>query len=200
MGFSVEEARVALASTDTGLDVQAALETLLSNGAASEVPNSHAQRVEEHGFPRRPESSARPKREPSRRDAPSPSQYDKATQADKILAQASEIGITMFSRANAFWSQSKEALQKAYEERAKPTASRHPSRPRWMQDDVPPSTPDAELSSRKREGGYSDQMSPTEPQHVTISKVDSQRQNHKPPPKEELILTGTSGICPSFSP
>ena len=33
MGFSPQQARIALAATDTGLDVQAALETLLSNGA-----------------------------------------------------------------------------------------------------------------------------------------------------------------------
>ena len=33
MGFSPQQALVALAATDTGLDVQAALETLLAGGA-----------------------------------------------------------------------------------------------------------------------------------------------------------------------
>ncbi|KAJ2984660.1 hypothetical protein NUW54_g10428 [Trametes sanguinea] len=38
MGFSIQQARVALAATDTGLDVQAALEMLLSNGVGSSSP------------------------------------------------------------------------------------------------------------------------------------------------------------------
>ena len=36
MGFTPQQARLALASTDTGLDVQQALETLLSNGVGTE--------------------------------------------------------------------------------------------------------------------------------------------------------------------
>ncbi|KAF8872262.1 hypothetical protein BD779DRAFT_1573394 [Infundibulicybe gibba] len=35
MGFSVQQARVALAATDTGVDVQSALDMLLSNTAAA---------------------------------------------------------------------------------------------------------------------------------------------------------------------
>ena len=41
MGFSVEQARVALASTDTGLDVEAALETLLANAGPSDPAPRH---------------------------------------------------------------------------------------------------------------------------------------------------------------
>lgn len=60
--------------------------------------------------------------------------------ADKLLAQASEIGLSMFNRANVFWKEGKEKVQKAYEERTSvvPQASTSArgqntsSRPRWL--------------------------------------------------------------------
>jgi len=56
MGFSPQQARVALAATDTGLDVQAALETLLAGGAGDTTPplQSHDRDYEARPPPRRP--------------------------------------------------------------------------------------------------------------------------------------------------
>jgi tetratricopeptide (TPR) repeat protein len=39
-------------------------------------------------------------------------------QADKLLAQASEIGLSVLNKASLFWKERKERVQKAYEERA----------------------------------------------------------------------------------
>ncbi|KZT70255.1 hypothetical protein DAEQUDRAFT_756423 [Daedalea quercina L-15889] len=166
MGFSVEQARVALASTDTGLDVEAALETLLANAGASESTPREPPRAdgrwsqhepgheryyesdEEQAAPSRrrpaptPRSSASGRsREPPSRNGASPSgetQRNLQEQADKLISQASEIGLSMFNRANAFWKEGKEKAMKAYEERAAASRQATPpsknGRPKWMQD------------------------------------------------------------------
>ncbi|GBE80235.1 hypothetical protein SCP_0214450 [Sparassis crispa] len=173
MGFSPEQARIALAATDTGLDVQTALESLLAaasnNGTQTpsrEAPRGNAprrrrERYEESDEDEHDEDSslrrrqapskrggpARPPREPPARDGPSSSpagasQHNLQEQADKLLAQASEIGLNVFNRANAFWKEGREKVQRAYEERAAaaasakaPTADKaRNARPKWMQD------------------------------------------------------------------
>ncbi|KIK34429.1 hypothetical protein CY34DRAFT_17729 [Suillus luteus UH-Slu-Lm8-n1] len=45
MGFSPQQVRITLAATDTGLDVQAALETLLADGAGDSSTPSHTDEV-----------------------------------------------------------------------------------------------------------------------------------------------------------
>ena len=56
------------------------------------------------------------------RETPSPSSGDKERNiqehADKLLAQASEIGLNVFTKASLFWKEGKERVQKAYEARA----------------------------------------------------------------------------------
>lgn len=162
MGFTPQQARVALASTDTGLDVQAALETLLSNGAASSSSPPPEPRARERTRERQREPDnfedmdpalSRQRipgrrdrqREPPSRENSEPTEKNIQDQADKLLAQASEIGFSMFSRANALWKQGKEKVQQAYEERAAATAASAPSgsrgprkdsRPKWMQDEA----------------------------------------------------------------
>lgn len=62
---------------------------------------------------------------------PTESSRELQDRADKLLAQASEIGLNVFNRANALFKDSREKVQKAYEER---TAKQRPAdgRPRWM--------------------------------------------------------------------
>ena len=183
MGFSPQQARVALAATDTGLDVQAALDMLLSAdnadasgsrdalggwGAGLESRESEWGRdrprdrnwedeEEDESTRRRPPQRPRPRPSPAHttptntRDIPSASgsapQQERNVQqiqeqADKLIAQASEIGISVFNRANAFWKEGKERAQRLYEERAAVAAAAASSRdsrggdgrPKWMQD------------------------------------------------------------------
>ena len=147
MGFSVQQARVALAATDTGLDVQGALEMLLSNGAASSshpatprrqspanvpaLPRGHRDRIKERS------RSSSLQRDNDQRDG------NIQEQADKLIAQASEIGLGMLNKASIFWREGKERIQKVYEERAtgsnlasgsKKPASHLSGRPKWMTD------------------------------------------------------------------
>ncbi|KAG8785343.1 hypothetical protein FRC15_001562 [Serendipita sp. 397] len=150
MGFTPEQARIALASTDTGTDVEAALESLLA--AAGDVTSLDALR------PPEPQASPRPvsrtnrtgtpsqSREPQRRESePRSSAASGSTpsgqfQADKLLAQASEVGFSVFTKATAFWNQGKEAVQKAYEESLRSTngtPTPADGRPKWMASEVP---------------------------------------------------------------
>ncbi|KAI0722509.1 hypothetical protein C8Q76DRAFT_766779 [Earliella scabrosa] len=153
MGFSLQQARVALAATDTGLDVQAALEMLLSNGAggsSSPAPERQPERQrrpqrepgheryygsdEEDAPPRQPQrprqgQTQRTARErPGREETPSAEgQLNLQEQADKFIAQASGFGLSVFNRANALLKEGKERAMRAYEERAA-AASSGPSR------------------------------------------------------------------------
>jgi len=149
MGFGPIEARNALAATDTGLNVEAALEMLLaeqesSPPSASPMPSQRrraAQRPQDlqDDEPRPPIRRRQTDPAITRDKPPSEGPANIQDQADKLLAQASEIGMNVFSRANAFWSQGKEKLQKAYEEKVNATQTmttqqRQSGRPRWMQE------------------------------------------------------------------
>lgn len=170
MGFSPAQARAALAKTATGVDVEAALETLL---AAS---HGNGEDEDDHGFEvdedrvemerRRREESERERRRArragpsrdsvrprtqeerdlqsqSRRQGQGQGQEDSAygAQADKMLAQASEIGQSMFSKASTLWAVGRDRAMKVYEEQKKAFDAQQQAaakgktrdgRPRWM--------------------------------------------------------------------
>lgn len=146
MGFSLTQARNALASTPTGLDVQVALEMLLSesrsappshgqisstNGAHSDDEDDRARREEEEAAERRRRRRRGPTRDPATPAASTSSAAASGSstpldglsaaqiqdQASKLLAQTNLLGQSMFNRANAFWKEGKTQVQKAYEER-----------------------------------------------------------------------------------
>jgi tetratricopeptide (TPR) repeat protein len=121
MGFSPQDALVALAATDTGLDVQTALEILISN-APPEQNVAPAMTGREPDVP--------PDRRRHREHHPSSSQLQ--DQADKLLTQASGLGLSMFNKANALWASGKDRAIRAYEERTKPVIGAG-ARPKWMQ-------------------------------------------------------------------
>ncbi|KZV64066.1 hypothetical protein PENSPDRAFT_757490 [Peniophora sp. CONT] len=192
MGYTLEQARVALAATDSGEDVQAAIEILLSGGTSEPTPApsngaSRPARDEDDGWgdaPRRrfnyddDEDEAPPRRAPPRNPASPPTTSPPAArpgisrnnsstrqgegegiQTDKIIAQASEIGLSVFNRANALWKSGKEQAKKLYEEqqaaRAAQAASssappRKDGRPKWMQDAVGEDGEGAPPTQRRR--------------------------------------------------
>jgi len=190
MGFGPIEARNALAATDTGINVEAALEMLLaereSSGplrASPEPPERRrtAQRLQDlqddeprPPVRRRPTDPDLTRGERSNGDSP-----NIQDQADKLLAQASEIGMSVFSRANALWSQGKEKVQKVYEERVSVTQTtttqqRLAGRPRWIQEA-------AEVDDvHNREQGF-----------ATDGFRDSDdEEGPRPPPKQPVELGG----------
>ncbi|CCA71136.1 related to SWA2-Clathrin-binding protein required for normal clathrin function and for uncoating of clathrin-coated vesicles [Serendipita indica DSM 11827] len=142
MGFTPEQARNALAATDTGVDVEVALESLLAAAGSGDI-TSPSPYTDSHPPPPRNRTAPREQPPPRASGTSTPTGNSNSNilsgqiQADKLLAQASEIGFSMFTRANAFWNQGKEVVQKAYEETRKTTLNAGPpapsdGRPRWM--------------------------------------------------------------------
>ncbi|KAG5722527.1 UBA domain-containing protein 7 [Termitomyces sp. T112] len=132
MGFSVQQARIALAATDTGLDVQAALETLLEEKAASDVPPVQFSPQSLDHVPASHSVSYRMSHDRQQgTTSRTSSQQDIREQADRFIAHASEIGMNIFSKASSFWQEGKERVQKVYVERAA-GAEQSNGRPRWM--------------------------------------------------------------------
>ena len=185
MGFGPIEARNALAATDTGLNVEAALEMLLAERESSPPPRISPTPSQGRRTTQRPQApqddGPRPpiRRRPTdpaiaRDQPPSEGPSNIQDQADKLLAQASEIGMNVFSKANAFWSQGKEKLQKAYEERVNAnqtttTQPRQSGRPRWMQEVA------------EDENGHNH-----EPGFTSAGFEDSNEEEPRPPPKRPV--------------
>lgn len=134
MGFSVTQAKTALAATETGVEIQAALDLLLANGAARPSPSSQPSS--------HPHTDSRPKsrfnQRPTRpdRETPSPSKQESnlQNQADKLLAQAGELGLSLFNRMREG---SKRVQQVYLENFAESSASAEKDNkkkvPKWMQ-------------------------------------------------------------------
>ncbi|TFY51314.1 hypothetical protein EVJ58_g10632, partial [Rhodofomes roseus] len=147
----------------------------------------------------RPSASGRAREAPSRNGASptSDGQKNLQEQADKLLAQASEIGLSVFNRANAFWKEGKEKAMKAYEERAasaasRPTGTSSPSRngrPKWMQE-APEEFRDGEW--RDGPGGFvdDDEVLPQKPAPQGRPKQAEAR----PRPSEPEPKTATSRV------
>jgi tetratricopeptide (TPR) repeat protein len=159
MGYTPSQARSAFAQTSTGLDIQAAVDILLTSG-----PNDHdasptfedrdvvfreRQRREEEEAERRRRRRAGPSRSSIRpRTKDEQRQQEEARgeygeQAEKIIAQASEIGQSFLKNATTFWNSGKEKALRMYEEQRKALEAeqaatkgkgreRKDGRPRWM--------------------------------------------------------------------
>ncbi|CAE6504759.1 unnamed protein product [Rhizoctonia solani] len=154
MGFSIQQAKRALANTSTGTDVQAALESLLATGGHNSREDQGPGEEDLERFRAEDEAAreqyeierqrrrARPSRESASEAIDEDSTRQLQERADQLLAQASVFGTNMFNRANALWKEGKEKAMKAYEERstASPSSgrSRDPTRPAWMSEESPP--------------------------------------------------------------
>jgi len=199
MGFGPIEARNALAATDTGINVEAALEMLLAERESSSPSRTspgpperrrttqHLQDLEDEEP--RPAVRRRPTDTASTRDKPlNGGSSNIQDQADKLLAQASEIGMNVFSKANALWSQGKEKVQKVYEEKVNVTQTattqqRQTGRPRWIQE----SAEDDDIHNREQGftiDGFRDSDDEEEPRPPPKRPVELKRRpSHEPPPQ-----------------
>ncbi len=133
MGFSPQQARQALARTQTGLDVQAALELLVGadNNDQDEQLARQLQARERTSFrdsdddePRAPSPRRRPPPQSGTQRDTDEATPDWQHQADQLYAQASEIGSSVLTKASAFWSSAKAQAQKALEEHNRAGAER----------------------------------------------------------------------------
>lgn len=143
MGFSVQQARLALAATlgseqPGQWNVNAAMEILASDGAAhaardrqgprpARTPFDNGDEEDDGAYLRRQQRNQRPQRQddyrngfserhPREKDKPQNEQLSDNTASD-LLQQASVFGSSMLKSANAYWKTSRAQLQKAIEEK-----------------------------------------------------------------------------------
>lgn len=139
MGFPVEKARMALQTTDSGIDVQAAVGYLL-NAAHNEAKersqsrdpgnNGHTERAPRRGPAERPQQTSRRHIED---DEGLARQRRNQQQAEKDPSQlAAEFGSNFLKTANSFWKQSTKKMQQAVQEFN--SDSDTGGQPKWMRD------------------------------------------------------------------
>jgi len=193
MGFSPAQARSALSQTSTGLDVQAALELLLTQSGFKSAGTDPTEPMSEEDDDRvererRRREEERRERHRARRQGPSRDSVRPQSQAErehdndarsstpleyeKYLAQASEIGQLVLSKASSFWNVGKEKALKVYEEQRKAIEAQNAAggskgkirdgRPRWM----------IEAEAEKERNGWADD-SPTKSDHGGFKDEDS---------------------------
>jgi len=153
MGFSIEKSAIALATTDSGLDVQAAVGWLLNQAHADAknrtrrhsqdrsqgAESHHRTRRGNHGPAARDESrearlSGRQPawmRDEEARSQPAQRRQEGQSQEKDVTQMASEIGNTLFKSANSLWKTGRKQVQKAM---ADLNQEGDPTLPKWMRD------------------------------------------------------------------
>ncbi|RMZ68127.1 uba ts-n domain [Pyrenophora seminiperda CCB06] len=153
MGFPAERSAIALATTDSGLDVQAAVGWLLNQAHAEtkQKTQSRSQDRERHDSE---DFNERPQRGSSRTNARESSMESRAarpawmkdddgrsrssqrrnegqSQEKDVTQMASEIGNNLFKSANSLWKTGRKQVQKAM---ADFQHEGDPNMPKWMRD------------------------------------------------------------------
>ena len=211
MGFSIPQAKAALAQTPGGADVQMALETLLNGGGLDgpqlreEGEDGQVQNRTRDAL-RVGHQQDRPRHQPGSR---TPLQQQQPAniqdQADKLLAQASEIGLSVLSKASLFWKEGRkvvaENVQKVVVDNVQKAAveddgigvrrkgklkGQMNGRPKWMQEEGGGHDDEEEEEIHANgDGGFRDDLSPMGER----GREQPPPQPHQPPsPKEEPVV------------
>lgn len=150
MGFSANKSAIALATTESGQDVQAAVGWLL-NQAHAEAKQKTQSRSQERSRTREDSFEERPRRPDSRpsarraREEPVPAwmkgdearsrsgqrKQEQAGQEKDVSQLASDIGTSLFKSANSLWKTGRKQVQKAV---ADFQQDGDPNMPKWMRD------------------------------------------------------------------
>ncbi|KAG0201117.1 hypothetical protein BGX33_010511 [Mortierella sp. NVP41] len=181
MGFSAERARLALAMTENGRDIEAAIEYLVQNDEAEDqLPSRRRnqgtrERGQEERRPYRDDSDPalvdRRRRNQGRGQTQQQQDLSRAQQLqqhkDKIVGTASVFGMSVLSKANEFYKQGRDKVQAVMEDMtAEEPRSTAASRHQWVEDEF--------KSSR---GQYKD--SDSEEDEVYRGRREQQRQQEK---------------------
>ncbi|KAG0343975.1 hypothetical protein BG004_004858 [Podila humilis] len=130
MGFTAERAKVALAVTESGRDIEAAIEYLLQNDEVDDQRMQRRQPTSESSNRRQNESDhQRPARRMNDDDDPPLASHRRRNQTqelsraqqlqqqkDKLVGTASSFGMSMFSKANDLYKQGREKVQSVMED------------------------------------------------------------------------------------
>ncbi|KAG0044483.1 hypothetical protein BGZ83_010309 [Gryganskiella cystojenkinii] len=195
MGFSAERAKLALAMTENGRDIEAAVEYLIQNDEAQDQLPSRRQttstpsRRGDNAPPDLPARSYRDDSDPPLEDRRRCNNNGRSTttlreqqqqeltraqqlqqQKDKLVGSASTFGMSVLSKANEFYKQGREKVQSVMEDMSTaPEDTRVPGvrRHQWIDDEHKPS----------RHGQYKD--SDSEDDEVFKGRREQQQQQQR---------------------
>ena len=139
MGFSAEKARAALATTESGLDVQSAVGWLLNQAHAGSRSKGERTQHQDAPIPKSEVSGGGGSSEPAwmrKSSRPGASRHQsgnsRSSGAEKDPAKyASDLGNNIFKTANSLWKSGQKKLNKAV---ADFNAEGDQSQPKWMRD------------------------------------------------------------------
>ncbi|CAO2647252.1 Nn.00g081740.m01.CDS01 [Neocucurbitaria sp. VM-36] len=180
MGFPTDRSAIALATTESGLDVQAAVGWLL-NQAHAEAKQKTQERSQDRSRQSPDEVGERPRRGDSRHNARETSREARAgssrstyrrdeeprsqssqrrqesqPQEKDVTQMASEIGNTLFKSANSLWKTGRKQVQKAM---ADFQQDGDPSVPKWMRDaQAADSAPRSSRTQRQQQAATDEAM------------------------------------------
>ncbi|KAF9345597.1 hypothetical protein BGX26_002966 [Mortierella sp. AD094] len=182
MGFSVERAKLALAMTEGGRDIEAAIDYLVQNDEAEDqlpprrrTPTTSERKTPSERRPYRGDSdpSMEDRRRRNQRQGQDASTVQQLQQhKDKFIGTASVFGMSVLSKANEIYKQGREKVQAVMEDMtAEEPRSTGARRHEWVEDEYKPSG-----------GGYKDSDSEDE---VYSGRRQQQRENEQRKPQQQ---------------
>ncbi|KAJ5176762.1 uncharacterized protein N7482_002639 [Penicillium canariense] len=202
MGFPAEKSRQALKTTDSGIDIQAAVSWLLTKAheesrqksqGRSPAPGQSSERTERSDSRNRDAPSwmrePRPQPPRSREDSRSPGA------GEKDPAQvASQFGNNLLKTAGSLWKTGSKRFQQAVNEF---NADHDPNQPKWMRDASAPRD-EPFLPQPVRRGGERD-PAPAKPQDFTNEALLLESGDLRPPRKPARPQDQHQSAAPSSS-
>lgn len=225
MGFSADKSAIALATTDSGLDVQAAVGWILNQAHAEarqktqESSQDRSRRRPEEFDERHSRGNSRPSASEARGREPVPAwmrdddarsrsgqrRQDGQKQEKDVTQVASEIGSSLFKSANSLWKTGRKQVQKAVADFQQEGGD--PNIPKWMRDaQAAEAAPRTSRPQRSDAGATDEAMMleasgrPTKP-----ARQSEQRQRHDDLPmrqrrEQEISRNGIPDRMSSQSP
>ena len=224
MGFPADKSAIALATTESGLDVQAAVGWILNQAHAeakqrTQEPSRDSSRRRQDDPDERPRrGTSRPSAREGRGGEPVPAwmrdedarsrsgqrRQDGQSQEKDVTQVASEIGSSLFKSANALWKTGRKQVQKAVADFQQDGGD--PSVPKWMRDaQAAEAAPRSGRSQRNDASATDEAMMLEAGGRPTKPPRQSERQRHDDLPvrqrrEQEVSRNGTPDRMSSQSP
>ncbi|KAI9888368.1 MAG: hypothetical protein M1814_000529 [Vezdaea aestivalis] len=173
MGFPEDKAKTALASTESGEDIQAAVGILLTRAHEESRQKSGVLDGTQNDRNSRPARTRQ--QEPQRRRDDSAG----AGGENEFTQKASQVGSTLFKSANSMWKTGRKKVQQAVSEFQQ---EGDPSQPKWMRDSQLQVEVSAETKSSNREVRHHDTEVTNEAAMLEINDPRQAMRQSRPPP------------------
>lgn len=188
MGFSAEQAKLALSMTENGRGIEAAIDYLVQNDEAEDRLSGQRRENtfgDNDDLPRRNrgQSHGNGQRQ-SQQETTRAQQLQQ--HKDKILGTASVFGMSVLSKANEFYKQGRDKVQAVMEEMTAEESRPSPARSRdWTDDDKPGRYKDSDSEEDEVYRGRRDHQREQEQRQKELQKRQQQQQTQSSRARQE---------------